>query len=457
MNRRPTQRATRREFLAGAAAASLALAVQPRAYAAPATKRPKVAAVFSEFRLRSHAYNILENFFEPYLFCGELVDPGCEVVSFYADQFPANDMARDASKQFQVPLYKTIDEAVCCGGKSLAVDAVLSICEHGNYPFNELGQHLYPRKEFFDQCVAPMKRAGRFVPLFNDKHLSYRWDWAKEMYDTARQHNMPFLAGSSVPLAERRPPLDLPADCEFAGAVAVHGGGREVYDFHGLELLQSFVEARRGGETGIARIEMLTDEAAARALAERPLLRELRDAAMAAETAMDARRQLRPEQSLPPKYPGRPDQSAQGDHLILVTYRDGLQTAVVKTGSDSSRWNFACRVKGEDRNRATALFNGSWGNRCLFKALSHAIQSLFVTGREPYPVERTLLAGGATEAAMKSLAAGRALDTPHLDVAYRAVDFSAFRENGASWRRLTADTPQPTDFVPGDAKLQLRG
>lgn len=455
MNRRTNQRTTRREFLAGAAAASLALSIQPRAYAAPAAKRPKVAAVFTEFRLRSHACNILENFFEPYLFCGELVDPGCEVVSFYADQFPTNDMARDVSKQFGIPLYKTIDEAVCVGGRDLAVDAVLSICEHGNYPFNELGQHLYPRKEFFDQCTAPMRRVGRFVPLFNDKHLSYRWDWAKQMYDTARRNKMPFLAGSSVPLAERRPALDLPADCELEAAVAVHGGGREVYDFHGLELLQSFVEARRGGETGIAKIEMLTGDAAQRALADRPRLLELRDAAMAAETAMDARRELRPEQSMPPPDPTRPDTSDRGDHLILVTYRDGLQGAVVKVGKDSSRWNFACRVKGEDRNRATALYNGSWGNRCLFKALSHAIQSLFITGREPYPVERTLLTGGATEAALKSLAAGKPLETPHIDVAYQAVDFSAFRETGATWKRITPETPQPTDFAPGDAKLKL--
>jgi hypothetical protein len=266
---------------------------------------------------------------------------------------------------------------------------------------------------------------------------------------------MPFLAGSSVPLAERRPPLDLPADCELEAAVAVHGGGREVYDFHGLELLQSFVEARRGGETGIAKIEMLVGDAARRALAERPRICELRDAAMAAETAMDARRETRPEQSKAPADPNRPDTSDHGDHLILATYRDGLEAAVIKVGNDSSRWNFACRVKGEDRNRATALFNGSWGNRCLFKALSHAIQSLFITGREPYPVERTLLSGGATEAALQSLAAGKALETPHLDVAYHAVDFSAFRENGATWRRLTAETPQPTDFVPGDARLKL--
>ena len=57
-------------------------------------QRPKVAAVFTEFRFRSHAYNILENFMGPYLFSGVVTDPGGDIVSFYADQFPADDMAR---------------------------------------------------------------------------------------------------------------------------------------------------------------------------------------------------------------------------------------------------------------------------------------------------------------------------------------------------------------------------
>ena len=67
---------------------------------------------------------------------------------------------------------------------------------------------------------------------------------------------------------------------------------------------------------------------------------------------------------------------------------------------------FACRLRGRTQPLATALFNGPWGNRCLFKALSHAIQHLFRTRSEPYPVERTLLATGILEAAMTSFARG---------------------------------------------------
>jgi hypothetical protein len=445
---------SRREMLRASALVGGAWLAGARLFAGGAVKpRPKVAALFTELRFRSHAYNILENFFEPYLFCGELVDPGCDVVSFYADQFPDGDLAREVSKRFNVPLYKTIDEAMCRGGKELAVDAVLLIGEHGDYPHNELHQHLYPRKQFFDQAVAVMRRAGRYLPLFNDKHLSYRWDWAKEMYDTARRNGFPLMAGSSVPLAERRPPLELPAGTEFESALVVQGGGMEVYGFHGLEVLQSIVEARRGGETGIHSVEVVVGDAFQRGAKEGRWPQELFDAAMTAERNIGVTRQPRPSAgNVQPPPPARQNDPTLQDHAILVTYRDGLKAAVVRSGSESSRWNFACRVKGESQPQASAFFNGPWGNRNLFKALSHAIQYLFVERREPYPVERTLLTTGAIEAAMKSFAAGKAIETPHLDIAYQPVDFRAFRENGASWRRLTADIPQPSDFEPGDAK-----
>ena len=95
------------------------------------------------------------------------------------------------------------------------------------------------------------------------------------------------------------------------------------------------------------------------------------------------------------------------------------------------------------------MINGPWGNRCLFKALSHAIQHLFRTSQQPYPVERTLLTTGVLEAAVRSYDQQRAIDTPHLEFAYRPIDFRDMRENGASWKVITVDTPQPIDFRPG--------
>ncbi|MCA9162864.1 MAG: twin-arginine translocation signal domain-containing protein [Planctomycetales bacterium] len=429
----------------GAALGTKSLADEPR--------RPRVAAIFTVLRFRSHAYNILENFFRPYLFRGELVEPGVEVVSMYADQFPADDMARDVSRRFQVPLYDSIEAALCGGGRELDVDAVLLIGEHGDYPYNKLGQHLYPRKQFFDQIAAVVRRANRPVPLFNDKHLSYRWDWAKEIYDTARELKMPLLAGSSVPLAERRPMLELPAGAEIEQSVSLHGGGLESYDFHAFEVLQSMIERRQGSETGITRVELLTDDRLRAAQAESDWPHDLIAAARQAEQQHDEPRQRRPSTGVfaAPAKPESPNRKITATHAIRLTYRDGLRALVMKDGSSSDRWNFACRVRGEREPRACMFFNGPWSNRCLFKALSHAIQHHFRTGQPPYPVERTLLASGVLDAAMHSHdEGGRAIDTPHLAFAYESRDFSAFRENGASWRKLTRDTPQPADFSPGN-------
>lgn len=449
----------RRRFLSTTAAAGCA-ATATWVGAATPKPRPRVAAIFTVLRFRSHAYNILENFLGPYYFNGQITDPGVDIVSFYADQFPADDMAREAAARFKIPLCKTIDEAMCVGGKSLDVDAVLLIGEHGDYPYNERGQHLYPRKRFFDEAVAVMRRADRFLPVFNDKHLSYRWDWAKEMYDTARRHKMPLLAGSSVPLAQRRPTLELPQGAVIEEAVAIHGGGLESYDFHGLEVLQSQVESRRGGETGITKIELLHGDTYQQAMKAGRWSRQLVEAAMTAERKLQpAEGKLRqtwprkgvfrppqPERKLPPR--------PEGDYAICLHYKDGLKATVLKQGSSADRWNFACQLQGESGPRATAYFNGPWGNRGLFKALSHAIQHLFIHGEEPYPAERTLLTTGAVEAAVHAFNSGHLIATPHLEFAYQGVPWKQHREMGPTWKKITVDTKQPMDFLP---RLGLRG
>lgn len=448
----PARTGSRRQWLHDLAAGGAALLAAPTWLPAAVPTKPRVAAVFTEMQYLAHAHHLVEPLLGPYLFNGQLFEPRCQLVSMFADQFPERDWARQVSRDYGIPLYKTIDEALCVGGRELAVDAVLVVGEHGDYPENELGQQLYPRKQFFDQAVAVMRRADRYVPLFNDKHLSYRWDWAREMVDTSRRHGFPLMAGSSVPLAQRCPALDLPAGAEWETALVVHGGPMERYGFHGLELLQSFVEMRRGGETGIARIEVVGGVALERAGDAGQWSRELLAAAMRAEEQMQARRVSPP----PPKELTRV-RKPEPDHAFLITYRDGLRAAVLKLGDDGNRWNFACRLRGDEQPRATALFNGPWGNRCLFRALSHAIDWLFVERKEPYPVERTLLVSGALESALRAHAAGRALETPHLGVTYQPVDFAAFRESGASWQRITADSPAPTQFAPGnDAQLVAR-
>jgi len=427
---------SRRRFLRAATTAfGTASLTVPRLRASETKTRPKVAAVFTVITYRSHAHVILENFLEPYLFNGKRTDPGVDVVSLYADQTHEDDILRDVAEQYKLPVYETIEEALCLGGKELAVDAVLSIGEHGNYPTNKLGQREYPRKRFFDEIVAVMRRSRRFVPLFNDKHLSYRWDWAKEMYHTTQELEIPFMAGTSVTMAQRRPPLELPPGSQFDEAVVVHGGPLESYDFHGLELLQSMVESRKGGETGVSRVEFLDRSALLRAAGEGRWSINLVEAALAAQFGG----------KLPSLVQFDLSETNADPHGIRVTYKDGLKGLVMRIGNDSTRWNFACRLKGDPKMHATSFYVGPWQNRCLFKGLSHAIQHHFIHGRAPYAVERTLLVTGVLEAAMRARVGEteKHLDTPHLEFGYAARDFSAMREMGATWEIITEQTSQP--------------
>jgi hypothetical protein len=412
---------SRRSLLAASAGAVLA----PHLWGAdPPARRLKVAAIYTVLRHRSHAQNILENFLQPYLFNGKIVDPGMDVVSFYADQRAAEgDRTDEIARTFKIPVHKTIREALTLGGKDLACDAVLLIGEHGDYPLNKLGQIEYPRKRFFDEIVAVMRASDRYVPIFNDKHLSYRWDWSKEMYDTAAEHRIPLMAGSSVPLGQRVPALELPAEPEIEEIVSVHGGPPEIYDFHAFEVLQSLIECRKGGETGISAVEFLKGDAMWKAADAGRWSPALARTAMAAELG-DKAGNLR-----------EPIGSETADpHVLLLTYKDGLKATILKLGKNSNRWNVAVKFKKEAEARSTKIFNGPWGNRNLFMALSHAVQEFFRSGKAPYPVERALLASGVTATAMRSAADSKSVATPHLEMKYDAKDFRAFRETGESWK-----------------------
>src|SRR5262249_39608487 len=134
---------------------------------------------------------------------------------------------------------------------------VVVIGEHGRYPRNEKRQVLYPRYEFFKQIVDVFRRSGRSVPVFNDKHLSWNWQWGKGMVETAREVGFPLMGGTSLPGAWRIPAVDVPIGAPVSEAVCVAFGGLDSYDFHGLESIQCLVERRRGGETGVAAVQLI--------------------------------------------------------------------------------------------------------------------------------------------------------------------------------------------------------
>jgi len=229
-----------------------------------------------------------------------------------------------------------------------------------------------------------------------------------------------------------KPGFELPKNVEFEDLLVVHGGGPESYDFHALEVMQSLTESRKGSETGVASVQCLQNEAVWKAADEKLWNPDLVEVALRAELGEKAKDWK---------------SMAPSPYLMLIRYRDGLIAPLVTV--PGNRWAFACKFKGESAPRGCQFHVGPWDNRNLFKALSHAIQHLFLTKKLPYPLERTLLTTGMTEAIMKSRAKnGEIIPTPYLEIAYQSVDFSAFRENGKSWELLNYTVPQPTGLEP---------
>jgi hypothetical protein len=229
--------------------------------------RKKMAIVTTEWRYRSHAWHMGERFLVGYPIQGKWHRPPLDVVSVYVDQTPGNDLSRKRAEEFGFTIYPKIAQALRCGGDKLVVDAVLIIGEHGDYPTNKIGQKEYPRYQFFEQVTDVFKKDGRAVPVFNDKHLAWRWEWAKEMVATARAIDFPFLAGSSLPVTWRMPSIDLPYGAEVEEVLCLAIGRVDSYDFHALETIQCMAERRKGGETGVIGLQALRGDAVWKAMA----------------------------------------------------------------------------------------------------------------------------------------------------------------------------------------------
>ena len=199
--------------------------------------RKRLAIVTTVWEWRSHANHMGERFLCGYPRDGRWHHPEMDIVAAYVDQCPEADLSRRRAREHGFTIYPTIAAALRQGTDALAVDAVLLIAEHGEYATNDKGQKLYPRHEFFTAITDVFRQDGRSVPVFNDKHLSYSFDKAQHMVALAQELGFPLLAGSSLPVTFRLPPVELPLDCVIDAALMIGVGGSDAMDFHALEAM----------------------------------------------------------------------------------------------------------------------------------------------------------------------------------------------------------------------------
>lgn len=428
---------TRREFLgvvgAGLLTAPLLAAEKPAAEKSTSEKsaakrRKRLAVVTTLWNYRSHAWHMAERFLVGYPLRGRWHRPPFDVVSAYVDQSPEGDLSRQRSEEFGFSIYPTVAEALRCGGDKLDVDAVLLIGEHGSYPVNEIGQKLYPRYELFQQIVDVFRKDGRTTPVFNDKHLSWNFEWAQEMVDASRSMGFAFLAGSSLPVTWRMPAIELPPGAEVEEALCVAHGGTDIYDFHALETLQSFVERRRGGETGVKAIHALRGDAVWKAMQSGSWKGGGWDPALF-EACLSRSHTLHQPESYSHRYP-TPEQIREWvtDPIAYrIEYVDGLPATMLLMNGLTEDFLVAARIKGQSEPISTLYHLPPNPNVVYSAALMSQAEEMFVTGKAPYPVERTLLTSGMVQSALQSLADGqKRRETPHLAVRYQPSKESTF-------------------------------
>ncbi|HET6218586.1 MAG TPA: hypothetical protein VFE27_16300, partial [Acidobacteriaceae bacterium] len=254
---------TRREMLgmagmAGMAGLTALTGIVPNAVAQTAQKRPRIACLVSYWGLpTSHADWIVNKLLDGYWWKGAHTPSQVDVVSVYINQFDTSLLGQKVCKAKNIPIFKTVGEAVTLGGKELAVDGVVIVCEHGNYPTDLKGHWLLPRWWIYQQVIRVFEQSKRSVPVFNDKHLSYNWDDAKWMFDKSRELNFPLSGGSSIPTYFRKPEIELAIDTPIKNSIVVGDAADEGAIFHCVDVLQAFADRRKGGETGVKSVQSI--------------------------------------------------------------------------------------------------------------------------------------------------------------------------------------------------------
>jgi hypothetical protein len=450
-------RTTRRHFfeLTGTAAGLAGLGGAPAAPAQPgeetspretqAPARPKIAALATVYTYLSHAYHIVGRFLDGFIVHDGhgLHKPPFEVASLFIEQTPqATDLGRETALGHGVRLSPSIADALTLGTGKLAVDAVLLIAEHGSYPYNQKLQKLYPRGRFFREVTEVFRAAGRAVPVFIDKHLSYSRTEASEMIARARAQNVPLMAGSSLPVTWRLPPLEIPLGRTIKEAVVASRGDLEIFGFHALETLQCMVERReRGGKTqGVAAVTCLEGdavwEAGDRGVWSWTLLEHALGRSHTRNIG-DIKRNTR--DFVPPPAPGT-DTLTRLRHPIafVVEYLDGLRATALIMNGHVDDTTFAARINdpaGGDSIVSTLMYLPAPPGACFFDPLVLRIEDFFRTQRPPCPVERTQLTGGILDVALESRIQGhRRIETPEL----AAIDYTPPVDSGFIRAPLTS-------------------
>jgi len=412
---------TRREMLGITGMAGLAALTGISTDAAGHTQqqKPRIAVLASYWgATRSHADWLVNKLIDGYWWQGAYTPSRVEVASIYLHQHDTSLLGQKVAKAKGIPVFKTVSEAVTLGGKELAVDGVVIVAEHGDYPTDLKGHWLLPRWWIYNQVIRVFEQSKRSVPIFNDKHFSYNWDEAKWMFDKSRELGFPLMGGSLLPVYYRKPEIELDNDTPIKHSIVMGGASDEGAIFHCIELLQCFVERRKGGETGVKSVQSIRGPEAWKWVEQNPWAGKLLDAAA---------------KSLELK-PGDLRENTS-TNICIVEYNDGTDAAII--GTRGTSWTYAGEIEGRNEPTIVSLlgFPGPFDQYHASNAQPHWITEMMVTKKEPFNPERLLLSTGITNHYMESnwengrySAVGRRVETPFMNMSYRPTRGAQFNK-----------------------------
>jgi hypothetical protein len=205
-------------------------------------------------------------------------------------------------------------------------------------------------------------------------------------------------------------------------------GPVDIYDFHALEMIQCMAERRKGGETGVVAIQALRGDVVWKSMASWNWNEGGWDPKLM-EACLSRSHTLTQAESYSHRFPDVAEMRAWVKEPVAYRfeYADGLRGTMLQLNGLVDDFTFAARLKGEPEPLSTLFQLPPNPNVVYSAALMSKAEQMFMTGKAPYPVERTLLTSGMVQMGLTSLARGQTrMETPHLNVRYQAPGESQF-------------------------------
>ena len=296
-----------------------------------APRKPRVACVMNVWFPDSHADVFVSRLLDGYRLDHEWHAPAARRRLVLRRPVPRERYGARGGRGARNPRsIQTVAEAVRCGGIASPWTPSRSSASTATTRARRCGNFMYPRRALFRRDHSRDADAERRpLPLYQDKYFAYDWADAKAIYDGVRRRRVPVLCGSTVPLAWRRPALDLAPGTPFTEILTTSYSDLEEHAYHAIELLQSMAERRKGGETGIARVRHCRRRGTVEARGARRVV------ARVAGCRADPPHQCRPAR--------RP---ADAPEAFLVRYSDGLKAAILHANAMTRDYAFAARIAG---------------------------------------------------------------------------------------------------------------